>query len=387
MKKHNLLIVHGGAPTAVINASLYGVLKESALHPEIDKVYGAIDGTDGILQKRFVCLSDKTEAEIDRLLYTPASAIGSSRLPLTDEDYVNMARIIREADIKYVLFNGGNGSMDTCGKLQAQCGKFGIGVVGIPKTVDNDISITDHAPGFGSAARFAAESVYAIAQDVRALPIHVCIVETMGRNAGWITASTALARSKPEDAPHLIYLSEVAFDEDKFVRDVKACYERNSGVVVAVSEGLRRADGTSIVAPIYKSGRAVYFGDVSAYLAQLVIQKLGIKARSEKPGILGRSSAVTQSEVDRDEAIAAGREAAQAVIGGETGIMIGFERLSSDPYQIRLIHIPIEQVMLHERTMPSSFIAPEGNDVTDRFIEWCKPLVGTMKKDFITFKE
>ena len=179
----------------------------------------------------------------------------------------------------------------------------------------------------------------------------------------------------------------MAFDEEKFLRDVKACYERNSGVVVAVSEGLRRADGTSIVAPIYKSGRAVYFGDVSAYLAQLVIQKLGIKARSEKPGILGRSSAVTQSEVDRDEAIAAGREAAQAVIGGETGIMIGFERLSSDPYQIRLIHIPIEQVMLHERTMPSSFIAPEGNDVTDRFIEWCKPLVGTMKKDFITFKE
>ncbi len=387
MKKYNLLIVHGGAPTAVINASLYGAIKESKQHIEIDKVYGAIGGSDGILQNNFVCLSDINDEDLEKLLCTPASAIGTSRLPLNSEDYRKMASNIYNANIRYVLFNGGNGSMDTCGKLQKECEPFGINVVGIPKTIDNDIAITDHSPGFGSAARFAAQSIYEIAQDIRSLPIHVSIVETMGRNAGWITAATALARTKPDDAPHLIYLSEVPFDEEKFLSDVKECYDKYGGVVVAVSEGLHDENGNSIVSPIFQSDRGVYFGDISSHLAELVIKKLGIKARSEKPGILGRTSSFCQSPIDRAEAVLAGKEAAKAAIEGKTGIMIGFKRTSDNPYKISIVHIPIDQVMLHERTMPSSFISESKNDVTDEFIQWCKPLIGPIQRNFISFKD
>ena len=214
---------------------------------------------------------------------TPASAIGTSRYELETSDYENMAEIIKRNNIKYVLFNGGNGSMDTCGKIYNALGNSGINVVGIPKTIDNDISITDHAPGFGSAARYIAETVNEVAQDVKSLPIHVCVIEALGRNAGWITAASALARKKEGDAPHLIYLPERPFDEEKFLDDVKRLYDKLGGVVVVVSEGLKNKDGKPIVEPIFEVGRSVYYGDVSSHLSNLVIKRLGIKAKAKNP--------------------------------------------------------------------------------------------------------
>ena len=209
----NLLIVHGGGPTAVMNGSLYGAIKEAKKSDEIGYIYGANNGTGGFLKKDFLELENVPEEKLKLLLQTPGTAIGTSRDPIEQEHYEKMADILEEENIKYVLFNGGNGTMDTCGKLHKTCQKRGLDVkvMGIPKTTDNDIAVTDHSPGFGSAARYMAACTQELAADVRSLPIHVVVMEASGRNAGWITASSALAGEKGY-APDLIYLPERAFD-------------------------------------------------------------------------------------------------------------------------------------------------------------------------------
>ncbi|MBT9775970.1 diphosphate--fructose-6-phosphate 1-phosphotransferase [Clostridium sp. MCC353] len=385
----NVLVVHGGGPTAVINSSLYGIIEEAKESGRIDKVYGAIGGSEAIFQERFLDLMQFPEEKLKLLLETPATAIGSSRYALEKEDYEAMVGIFKKHDIKYVLLNGGNGTMDTCGKIYEVCKNEGICVVGVPKTVDNDIAITDHTPGFGSAARYIAATTEEVGADIKSLPIHVCVIEAMGRNAGWITAASVLARKKPGDAPHLVYLPERAFNEEEFLEDVKRLYDQLGGVVVVASEGLRGADGEPIVPPIFKSGRATYYGDVSAYLANLVIQKLGIKARSEKPGICGRSSIAWQSPVDRDEAVLAGRKALQAALNGESGVMAGFIRDETEDgsYKIHVRMIPISEVMLYEKVLPEEYINERGNDVTEEFAKWCRPLIGPELRDFIDFQE
>lgn len=383
----NLLIVHGGGPTAVLNSSLYGVIEEAKNHEQIDKVYGAIGGTEAILKETFLDLGVTSEDELKNLLHTPGTAIGSSRFALEDKDYKEMIKVFKKHNIKYVLFNGGNGTMDTCGKFYKACEGEDIYTVGIPKTVDNDIAIIDHAPGYGSAAKFIAQTTAEISEDVKSLPIHVVIIEAMGRNAGWITAASALAKSNTNNAPHLVYLPERSFDEQEFLTDVKALYDELGGVVVVVSEGLHDKNGESIVPPIFKSGRSTYYGDVSAHLANLVIKELGIKARSEKPGLAGRTSTTLQSNVDREEAIQVGREAVKAAISGETGIMIGIKRIPGKEYQVETYSVPIEQVMLDEKKLPEEYINEKGNHVTNEFIEWCRPLIGEELPKFLNFRD
>lgn len=384
----NALIVHGGAPTAVINASLYGAVCQGKEHPEIGKFYAALGGMRAVLEERFLDLKTVSQEQLELLPYTPASAIGTSRDPMEREDYEAVARIIAKHQIRYVFFNGGNGSMDACGKLYKACAAAGadVRVVGIPKTVDNDIAVTDHAPGFGSAARYIAAVTSEISQDVRSLPIHVCVIEAMGRNAGWVTAASALARSGNGDGPDLIYLPERPFDEEEFLEKVGDLHRKKGGVVIVASEGLCNPDGSSIVPPIFQVGRSVYYGDISSHLANLVIRKLGIKARSEKPGICNRSSIAFQSPVDRDEAAAAGAEAARAALAGENGVMVGFRRAPGPEYRAETFLIPVEQVMLHERKMPDEYISADGRDVTPEFLDWCRPLIGGPLREFVTFK-
>lgn len=384
---HNLLIMHGGGPTAVINSSLYGVITEAKKSSKVDKIYGAIGGSEAILKEKFVDLGLTEEDQLKKLLHTPGSAIGSSRFELEQEDYDKMVEIFKRNNIKYVLLNGGNGTMDTCGKVHKVCREHDIFVVGIPKTIDNDISMIDHAPGYGSAARFIAAATAEIGADVKSLPIHVSVIEAMGRNAGWIAAASALARKNKNDAPHLIYLPERPFHEEEFLEDVKQLHEKLGGVVVVVSEGLTNEAGESIVPPIFRSGRAVYYGDVSAHLANLIIQKLGIKARNEKPGLFGRTSIEYQSPVDREEAVLVGREAVKAVLAEETGVMVGINRVPGDEYKIETSLIPIEEVMMYERVLPKEFINERGNNVTEAFTEWCRPLIGKEVEDMISFKE
>ena len=383
----NLLVVHGGGPTAVLNASLYGVIREAQKNPNIKKIYGAIGGSEAILTENFLDMGELEDEKIELLLQTPGTAIGSSRFPLEQEQYEAMVAILKKNNIKYVLFNGGNGSMDTCGKVSRVCQGEGIYVVGIPKTMDNDISIIDHAPGFPSAAKYIATVTKEVGADVKSLPIHVCIIEAMGRNAGWITAASALAREKPGDAPHLVYLPERDFREEEFLEDVKKLYDELGGVVVVVSEGLRNEKGESIVPPIFKTDRAIYYGDVSAYLAELVIKKLGIKARSEKPGLCGRTSMLLQSEVDRQEAILVGREAVKAAVSGQTGVMVGIQRKAGEEYGIETPLIPIEEVMLNERIIPEEYINERGNDITDSFVRWCRPLIDGNLPEMVSFKD
>ena len=389
--KNNVLVVHGGGPTSVMNASLYGVLKEAERHSQIGAVYGAIGGVEGILKENLLNLSEFQGAK-ELLLHTPGSAIGSSRYPVTEEDYNKTPIILKKYNIKYILPNGGNGTMDTFGIIYKSCiedGYTDIKVVVIPKNIDNDIAITDHTPGFGSAARYLAATVREVAEDVKSLPIHVCIIEALGRNAGWITAASVLARRKKGDAPHLIYTPERPFKEEEFLTDVKKLYDKLGGVVVVVSEGLKKEDGTPVVDPIYKTDRAVYYGDVSAHLANLVIKRLGIKARNEKPGLCGRASIAWQSPVDCQEAQLAGEKALEAAIKGHTGVMIGFKREKTEDgsYKIGIIEIPIEKVMLLEKTLPDEYINVRGNDITEEYIKWLQPLVGPKFEEFLDFKE
>ena len=371
-----LLIAHGGGPTAVINASLAGAISAARKSGKVTGILAADHGSGGILQRRFLNLDSLTEEDLEELKQSPASAIGTGRTPLEAPDYEEMARILQEEGIGYVLFTGGNGSMDTCGKLGRACAGTGILVGGIPKTVDNDIDQIDHAPGYPSAARFAAQTMREIGMDIASMPIHVCIMEYMGRNSGWITAATCLAREQEGDAPDLILLPEVPFREEAFLEKVSQVWKQGHGVTVAVSEGLVGKDGKPVTPPVFTSGRATYFGDVSSYLTRLVIEKLGVKARCEKPGILGRCCREMVSGLDREEAFRLGELAAETLLDGKGGWMPGLKRVSDDPYQTEEVLIPVEQVMLHERLFPKSFISPDGFDVTPEFVRWVKPLIG-----------
>ncbi len=384
--KENILVVHGGGPTAVINASLYGVIKEAGRHGVIGKVYGAGGGVDGIFREEFIDFGQQPAKQIELLPGTPASAIGTSRTKLLPEDYSKIVEILRQNHIKYLLFNGGNGSMDTCGKIHKLAAEYGIQVLGIPKTIDNDIAVTDHCPGYGSAARYLAVSVAEAAQDVKAMPIHVCIIEAMGRNAGWIAAASVLARKGSGDGPHLIYLPERPFNVGEFLEDVGRLHRDLGGVVVVASEGLVDKDKKPVVDPVLTKGRDVYFGDIGAHLAMLVIKELGIKARSEKPGILGRASATLQSPVDREEAIRVGEFAVRSLLEGQSGFMVGYKRISGEPYRCETILIHITEVMLNEKKLPEYYINRRGNDVTGEFVEYCRPLVGGPLPEYTHFR-
>ena len=387
--KGNLLIIHGGGPTAVINSSLYGVLKEIANHDEVERVIASKNGTGGLLKEEFIDLTHVPNEKIESLLTSPGSAIGTSRDPLEDEEYEKIITILEKNNIKYVLMNGGNGTMDTCGKLFKKCQqkKIDIKVIGIPKTMDNDISVTDHSPGFGSAARYIAQSVKEVACDVRGLPIHVVVIEASGRNAGWITAASALADTSGLYAPDLIYLPEVPFSEKNFLNDIDKLLKKKKGIVVVVSEGIRDEYNEPIVDPVFTMGRATYFGDVSAHLANLVIKELGYKARSEKPGLLGRASIALQSEVDVKEAVLVGREALKAVISGESGKMVALKRNIVEPYGVSTFLVDIDEVMMIEKKVPKEYINESHNGVTEEFIKWCKPLIGKELPEMLSFNQ
>ena len=374
----NILMIHGGGPTAVINASLYGAVMQAKASDQIGRIYAAQYGTGGLMKECLIDLTDVSEETLQRLLTTPGSAIGTSRDQLEEAEYEKMAEVCVKYDIGWILFNGGNGTMDTCGKMYRMCQKKGldIKVMGIPKTTDNDIAVTDHSPGFASAARFMAQSTKELLADVSGLAIHVVVLEASGRNAGWITAASAMAEDEDGLKPDLIYLPEIPFDEDAYIAKVEELLKTKSGIVVVASEGLKNKEGKPVVKPIFQVGRSTYFGDVSAHLANLVIQRLGYKARGEKPGLLGRASIPLRSEIDVEEAVLAGREACKAALAGESGKMVAFRRISTEPYQMEPFLVSIDEVMMHEKTMPEEFINADGTGVTEAFKHWCRPLLG-----------
>jgi ATP-dependent phosphofructokinase / diphosphate-dependent phosphofructokinase len=373
----SLLIAQAGGPSCALNATLKGVIEEAKKHSKIDKIYGALGGAGGILDKNLVDLGNQSQRFYELLSSTPASVIGTSRRPLFEDDFQSIIKTLKELNVEYFFYNGGNGSMATCNKL-FQALKEDIKIIGIPKTIDNDIAVIDHCPGFGSAARYMAVTTSEIAQDIAAMPIHVCIVEAMGRNAGWITAASALA-NKSGKGPHLIYVPERPFIKEQFLSEVEKMFKEMGGVLVVVSEGITDEKGRPIVPPMIVPGsKDPYVGDVAVYLAQEVFTKLGIKARSEKPGIALRASVTHQSVVDIEEARRLGALAVKSAVEGKTGYMVGIKRVSSCPYLTEDILVPLSQVATIEQKLPDRYINEKGNGITKEFLDYCSPLVGEL---------
>ena len=386
------IIAQSGGPTAVINASALGVIRTALDTDCITRVLGAAYGIKGVLEDKLYDMSQEDPAELDLLQYTPSSALGSCRYKLADPDvddtdYKRILEIFEKYNVRYFFYNGGNDSMDTCNKiynLSVETG-YELRVIGIPKTIDNDLAVTDHCPGFGSAAKYAAVSALELAFDASALPIHVVVMEMMGRNAGWITAASALyADLMP--CEHLVSLPEVAFDKEKFLAAVKEKWAKGRGLLVTISEGIHYADGS----PVADSGVVDGFGHkvpggAAQALSDMIMQETGLKSRSEKPGLLGRVSVALMSEIDQKEAEEAGACAVRSAVEGKTGFMVGFET-TRNPYSSKTILIPLEKVANAEKKFPLEWIGEDGASIKPEFKSYCEPLLGAYDSRFISLR-
>ena len=382
----NLLVGQSGGPTAVINASLWGVLHEAALYPEqIGRVYGMRNGVEGFLKGHFIDLGASLDAGArERLKYTPGSFLGSCRFRLPEDldapIYQELLRLLQEQDIGYFLYIGGNDSMDTVCKLSAYAARTGSSIrfVGIPKTIDNDLVLTDHTPGFGSAAKFVATAVREIGIDAAVYEASsATIVEIMGRHAGWLTAASALARKFPGDNPALIYLPEIPFDQEAFLGRLQEVLAVRRNAVVCVSEGLRDRDGNFLCEYAAASSTDQFghkqLSGCGRYLAQLVKERLGIKTRTVEFNVSQRCAAQEQSLTDLSEAIDAGAFGVRSAVAGKTGCMVTFSR--NTPYSISYGLADVSLVCNQEKTVPREWISLDGSDVTPALASYILPLI------------
>ncbi len=375
----NILVAHGGGPTAVINTSLQGVVETARADGGFGKIMAARFGAEGILKNDLLDLTNVPASTISRLSHTPASSIGSCRRKLSDADYPAVIECMKKNDIGVFFYNGGNDSMDTCNKISILAEKEGLDlkVIGIPKTMDNDLAFTDNCPGFGSAARYAAINASELALDANGLPIHVVVLELMGRNAGWVTAASALA-ARVTNCEVLTYLPEKLVDMDVMLKDIEKAYAKGHGCLVTVSEGLCGPDGN----PLADSGIVDGFGHkvpggVGEYISRQIMQKIGLKSRAEKPGLLGRTSIAYQSEVDRLEAYAVGKRAVEAAAEGKTGFMVAINADRSRDFSFTLDLVPLADVANVEKKFPLEWI--EGtNRIADEFFRYADPLIGSI---------
>lgn len=381
----NCIVAQSGGPTAAINASLAGVISAVKASENYDKLYGAIHGIQGVLRKNFMDLSELDEDFIERLSVTPAMYLGSCRFKLPDmnEDegpYKEIFEVFEEYSIGAFFYIGGNDSMDTVAKLSAYAEKIGSGIriAGIPKTIDNDLLVTDHTPGYGSAAKYIASSIREIAYDTYIYDVRsVTIVEIMGRDAGWLTAASVLARNEFSEAPHLIYLPEVNFDKDQFIKDLEHEFEKHKNIIVAVSEGIHDKDGNYIAASTAKEdkfGHAQLSGAGKA-LEYLVKEELGVKVRSVEINVLQRAAGHMASKTDLEESISLGSSAVSFTEAGETGFMTVIKRLSDEPYIYEIDFSDVSKIANEAKGVPVSWINEAGNDVTDELIAYVSPLV------------
>lgn len=387
----NMIVGQSGGPTAVINGSLYGVVSEGFKHPEsIEHVYGMINGIEGFLSNQIMDMHPLLKnGDLELIRTTPGSYLGSCRYKLPEDlnnpVYPELFQKFEDYNIGYFFYIGGNDSMDTVSKLSRYAAKIQspIRVIGVPKTIDNDLVETDHTPGFGSAAKFVATTVREIAIDASVYDNKksVTIVEIMGRHAGWLTAASALARKYTGDNPLLIYLPETAFDTEEFLKKTEACFEKNCNVVVCVSEGIHDNKGTFICEYDNSVGTDTFGHKMLAgcgkYLENLVRSRLGVKARSIELNVSQRCSASMLSDTDRQEAITAGIFGVQAALKGETGKMVSFIRqeTSKGVYQMRCGLEDVNEICNEEKTVPLSWISQDGSDVTEDFIHYARPLI------------
>jgi 6-phosphofructokinase 1 len=380
----NLIVGQSGGPTAVINSSLAGVIHEALEHDDVEEIYGMIHGVEGLLKEDIIDLGRQSGATIEGLRSTPSAALGSCRHKLKDADYERLLSVLRAHEIRYFMYIGGNDSADTAwrlGRLARERG-YDLRVMSVPKTIDNDLVETDHCPGYGSVARWLATSVRDAGLDTEAIGVvdTIKVIETMGRNTGWITAATALAREHDDAAPHLIYLPERPLIRDRFLADVDRVYRKLGYAVITVCEGTKDERGEYLSA----SGRAVdvdkfghkQLGGVAATMCDMIAEGLKIKARWDKPGTIQRVSILAASPVDLEEAYQVGRAAVRHAVDGQDGHMVTLVRESSEPYRWATGLAPLEKVANAERKVPDAFISADGNDVTPAFLEYARPLIG-----------
>ena len=391
--KKNAIVGQSGGPTAVINASLYGVIYEALNREDVfGNVYGMINGIEGFLHDQLMDMKPlDASGELELIKTTPGSYLGSCRYKLPEDlneaVYPELFKKFEKYNIGYFFYIGGNDSMDTVSKLSRYAASVNsdIRFMGLPKTIDNDLVLTDHTPGFGSAAKYVASTVREIAIDASVYDNKqsVTIVEIMGRHAGWLTAASALARKFENDNPVLIYLPEVAFDQDAFIEKIKSSLETTSNLVVCISEGIHTADGTFICelgseVGVDTFGHKMLTGS-GKYLENLVKERLGVKVRSVELNVSQRCSSAMLSKADQKEAIASGSFGVTAAIKGETGKMVAFKRQSpltlDADYVLNYATEDVNEICNKEKTVPLEWISEDGSDVTEAFLAYARPLV------------
>ena len=380
------IVGQSGGPTSVINASVYGVVDTALKSPAITQVLGAAHGIKGVLADCLYDMSKEDPQELALLKNTPSSALGSCRYKMKDSeeddtDYKRILEVFQKHNVRYFFYNGGNDSMDTCNKISKYMQKVGYEcrVMGVPKTIDNDLYGTDHCPGFASAAKYIATSCMEVYQDARVYDTGmICIIEIMGRHAGWLAGSAALATAYGA-GPDLIYLPETDFDMEKFLADVERIYREKGNCMVAVSEGIHYADGTFVSEAKTSAtdgfGHA-QLGGLAAHLAAVVKEKTGAKVRGIELSLLQRCGAHLASETDIEESFMAGKAAVENAVNGITDRMVGFERGTMDGrYLCKTKLLPLTEVANTEKKVPREWINAEGNGVEQPFIDYVLPLI------------
>ena len=380
------IIGQSGGPTAVINGSAQGVIQTALKADCITRVLGAANGIVGVLNDRLYDMAEEDPAELELLKYTPSSALGSCRYKMADPDvddtdYKRILEIFKKYDVRYFFYNGGNDSMDTCNKISKYMQKVGYEcrVMGVPKTIDNDLFGTDHCPGFASAAKYIATSCMEVYQDARVYDTGmVCIMEIMGRHAGWLAGAAALATAYGA-GPDLVYLPEVDFDMEQFMADVERIYKEKGNCLVAVSEGIHYADG-SFVAEAKTSATDGFghaqLGGLEVLLSEMVKQRLGVKVRGIELSLLQRCGAHLAAETDIEESFMSGKAAVENAVAGLTDKMVGFERSYEDgKYVCRTKLFNLTDVANTEKKVPLEWINAQHNGVEQPFIDYVLPLI------------
>lgn len=388
---HNLLVAQSGGPTSAINATLAGVITEAMIDGSIDRIYGGLNGIQGILQRKLIDLPDyiNNTMDLDKLAQTPAAALGSCRYKLADplEDpaqYQKLVDIFREYSISYFIYIGGNDSMDTVDKLARYCRSQDIDdikIIGAPKTIDNDLMEIDHCPGFASAAKYIATTFAELERDVAVYDsFGVTIVEIMGRNAGWLTAASSLSRVNGSRGPDFIYLCEVPFSVSRFLDNIRSRRNENRNLLIAVSEGIRDESGAYLSEQTPGNCPDIFghkdIAGTGGVLARIVRDELGCKTRSLELNLMQRCAAHLASRTDLNESRLLGAKAVQCAVRGLTGKMATLHRLpAKDHYRIQFTTADVAMVANREKTVPREWINTEGNDITREMDEYLAPLI------------
>ena len=396
MIKGNALIGQSGGPTSVINSSLAGVIETALKSSFIENIYGMNFGIEGFMQGQLYDLGKQPKSIIKGLRTTPSSALGSSRHKVQEIDLPLILDLLKKFNIRYFFLIGGNDTMDTIHRVEAFCRsqKYELTGIGIPKTVDNDLFGTDHTPGFASAARSNILNVMQagiLARDMQKVDRFV-IFQTIGRDAGWLAAATAMAKKNEDDAPHLIYAPEFIFTREKFINDVDNCIKKYGWVSVVCGEGLKYPDGVPVSAATTKDKfNNTEFGamggaSVATSLHKIITSEFGYRGEFQIPESLIMSDFARASSVDLEEAFQCGVEAVKLAEKGDSGFMVSIKRISNNPYKIEFGKVPLKEVAVSAKPMPLEYFNAEGNHVSPLFIEYMKPLAGELP-DFVRLEK